>query len=185
MGEKVEHEEPRLQEDERRRFEQAFLPHMDAAYNLARWLMRDEQEAEDMLQEAYLRAVKSFHAFHGAEGRPWLLTIVRNSCYSRLRQLRGRGSAASFDEEIHGVPDNAPPPESSLLVEEARQSVQQALEELPVPFREVIVLRELEGMSYKEIAAIADISLGTVMSRLSRGRAMLERQVVKRLAEEP
>jgi RNA polymerase sigma-70 factor (ECF subfamily) len=174
-----------LQEDERRRFEQAFLPHMDAAYNLARWLMRDEQEAEDMLQEAYLRAVKSFAAFRGIEGRPWLLTIVRNSCYSRLRQLRGRGSATSFDEEIHGVPDNAPTPESSLLEQEARQSVQQALEELPVPFREVIVLRELEGMSYEKIAAIADIPLGTVMSRLARGRAMLQRQVVKRLAEEP
>lgn len=158
---------------------------MDAAFNLARWLMRDEQEAEDVLQEAYLRAVKSFHGFHGTEGRPWLLTIVRNSCFSRLRQLRGRGLAASFDEEIHGVMENAPTPESLLLEQELRQSVHQALEELPVEFREILVLRELEGMSYKEIAAIADISMGTVMSRLARGRAMLQRQVVKRLAEEP
>jgi RNA polymerase sigma-70 factor (ECF subfamily) len=174
-----------LQEDERRRFEQAFLPHMDAAYNLARWLMRDEQEAEDMLQQAYLRALKSFNAFHGTEGRPWLLTIVRNSCYSRLRQLRRRGLAASFDEEIHGVTDNVSTPESLFLQKEAQQSVQQALEELPVEFKEVLVLRELEGMSYKEIAAIADISMGTVMSRLARGRAMVQRHIVKRLNEEP
>jgi len=173
-----------LREDERRRFEQAFLPHMDAAYNLARWLMRDAQEAEDMLQEAYLRAFQSFAGFHGTEGRPWLITIVRNSCYSRLRQLRGRGLATPFDEEIHTITDKAPAPESGLVQQEMRQSIQQALEELPAEFREVMVLRELEGMSYKEIAAIADISMGTVMSRLSRGRAMLQRQVVKRLAEE-
>jgi len=168
-----------LQEDQRRKFEQAFLPHLAAAYNLARWLMRDEQEAQDMVQEAYLRALKSFSGFHGTNGRVWLLAIVRNSCYSRLRQQRVRGPAASFSEEVHGVDDAAPTPASLLVQKEERQSVQQALEALPEEYREVIVLRELEGMSYKEIAAAVDISIGTVMSRLARGRALLQRGVEK------
>jgi RNA polymerase sigma-70 factor (ECF subfamily) len=173
-----------LHEDERRQIEPTFLPHMTAAYNLARWLLRDEHEAEDMLQEAYLRALKSLGAFHGSDGRAWFLMIVRNSCYSGLRQLRVRGTATTFAEEIHGVASDAPTPESLLVEKEGRRSVQQALEELPVEFREVLVLRELEGMSYKQIAASADISLGTVMSRLARGRALLQRQVTKRLTEE-
>lgn len=177
-------EEPRLQEDERRRFEQVFMPHMAAAYNLAAWLLRDEHEAEDLVQEAYLRALKSFAAFHGSDGRPWLLTIVRNSCYSRLRRRQVRGVEMRFDEEAHGVTDNAQNPEAVLVQKEERQSLHQALEALPVEFREVIVFRELEGLSYKEIAAIADISMGTVMSRLARARALLQRQFEKRLTGE-
>jgi RNA polymerase sigma-70 factor (ECF subfamily) len=173
-----------LLKEQRRQFEQTFLPHMAAAYNLARWLMRDEHEAEDIVQEAYLRALKSFAGFHGTEGRAWLLTIVRNSCYSRLRRLRGRGVMAPFDEEIHGVAAAAPTPEAALVQQEEWQSVQQALEALPEEFREVIVLRELEGLSYKEIAAVVEISIGTVMSRLARGRALLERQVQKRFTNE-
>ena len=174
-----------LREDERRKFEQAFLPHMAAAYNLARWLVRDAQEAEDMVQEAYLRALKSFAGFHGSDGRSWLLAIVRNCCYSRLRRQRAHGSVASFSEEIHGATDSAPTPATQLVQKEELQSVQEALERLPLEYREVVVLRELEGMSYKEIAATLDISIGTVMSRLARGRALLQRHMGKQLAEEP
>jgi len=173
-----------LQEDDRRRFEQVFLPHIAAAYNLARWLLRDEHEAEDLVQEAYLRALKSFPTFHGADGRPWLLAIVRNGCYSRLRQKQSRGKEARFDEEVHAATDHAQNPESLLLEKEERQSLQEALEELPLAFKEAIVLRELEGLSYKEIAAVADISMGTVMSRLARARALLQRRFEKRLNEE-
>src|SRR5205823_14295763 len=103
-------------------------------------------------------------------------------CYSRLRQRRAHGVAATFDEQVHGVSDDAPTPESLLVRDEERQSVRQALEALPVEFREVVVLRELDGLSYKEIAAVADISIGTVMSRLARGRALLQRRLGKRLS---
>jgi RNA polymerase sigma-70 factor, ECF subfamily len=178
-------EEPCLQEEDNRRlFEQVFMPHMPAAYNLARWLLRDEHEAEDLVQEAYLRAWKSFAEFHGSDGRPWLLTIIRNSCYSRLRRKQVRGPEARFDEEVHIETANPENPESLLMQKEDRQSLHEAIESLPVEFREAIVLRELEGLTYKEIAAVADISMGTVMSRLSRGRAMLQRLLDKRLIEE-
>src|SRR6516165_260772 len=108
-------EEPRLRDDDRRRFEQVFMPHMAAAYNLALWLLRDEHEAEDLVQEAFLRAWKSFAAFHGTDGRPWLLTIVRNGCYSRLRRTQVRGMETSFDEEVHGGAKSDQTPESLLL----------------------------------------------------------------------
>ncbi len=176
---------PWLREDEREKFEQAFLPHLPTAYNLARWLMRDEQEAEDMVQEAYLRALKSFAGFHGTDGRGWLLAIVRNTCYSRLRRQRAHGVGTPFVEEIHGATDGTTTPAALLMQKEERQSVQQAMEELPVEYREVIVLRELEGLAYKEIAAALDISIGTVMSRLARGRALLQRRIKTQFAEEP
>jgi RNA polymerase sigma-70 factor (ECF subfamily) len=168
-----------LYEHERRQFEQAFLPHMTAAYNLGRWLMGDEHEAEDMVQEAYLRAMRSFASFHGTDGRAWLLTIVRNSCYDRLRHLGRHGAAMSFDEELHGTANESGTPETLVVAKEERQSVQQAVEALPPQFKEVIVLREIEGLSYKEIAAAADISIGTVMSRLARARALLQRLIEK------
>jgi RNA polymerase sigma factor (sigma-70 family) len=177
-------EETRLQEHEQRRFEQALLPHLDAAYNLARWLTRDEHEAQDLVQEAYLRALKSFGRFHGTDGRGWLLTIVRHSCYDWLRRVHTRGPATVFDEEIHGGNGGAPTPEALALQKEDRQAVHEALEALPVEFREVIVLRELEGLSYKEIAAIVDISMGTVMSRLARARAQLGRKLGQRMTED-
>lgn len=173
-----------MQEDDRRRFEQMFLPHLGAAYNLARWLLRDEHEAEDMVQEAYLRALKSLDAFHGNDGRTWLLTIIRNRCYDRLRQKRTQGVATSFDEEMHGASNNVQTPESVFMQKEEWQSVQKALDALPVEFREVIIFRELEGLSYKQIAAIADLSMGTVMSRLARARALLQGQFANRLTEE-
>jgi RNA polymerase sigma factor (sigma-70 family) len=162
---------------ERERFEQALLPHLDAAYNLARWLTRNDHDAEDLVQVAYLRALKSFGGFHGANSRAWLLTIVRNACYTWLEQKRVRGPATAFDEEIHGVEADAMDPEKLLLREEDKQSVRRAVEELPLELREVVALREVEGLSYKEIAAVAGIPMGTVMSRLARARERLHKRL--------
>ena len=163
--------------EERERFEQALLPHLDAAFNLARWLTHDDHDAEDLVQVAYLRALKSFGGFHGVNSRAWLLTIVRNACYTWLQQKRARGTASAFDEEIHGAGSDAIDPEKLLLSEDQKQSVRRAVEELPLELREVVVLRELEGLSYKEIATIAEIPLGTVMSRLSRARERLRQSL--------
>jgi RNA polymerase sigma factor (sigma-70 family) len=159
--------------DERKRFEREVLPHLDAAYNLARWLTRDDHDAEDLVQVAYLRALKFFGGFHGANSRAWLLTIVRNACYAWHERERARGHATAFDEEIHAVGSDATDPEKLSLREEDRQAVRRAVEDLPVDLREVVVLRELEGLSYKEIAAIGGIPMGTVMSRLARARGRL------------
>ncbi len=163
--------------DDRQRFEQALLPHLSAAYNLARWLTRNDHDAEDMVQGAYLRALKSFGGWHGENARAWLLTIVRNVCYTWLEQKRARGTATAFDEETHGVESDDMDPENRLISEDDRQSVRRAVEELTVELREVVVLRELEGMSYKEIAAIAGIPMGTVMSRLARARERLQERL--------
>jgi RNA polymerase sigma factor (sigma-70 family) len=164
-----------LQEaDERARFDLALMPHLGAAYNLARWLTRDDHDAQDVVQEAYLRALKFFDGFHGADGRGWLLAIVRNACHTWLQQKRTRGVSTPFDEELHGVETDALTPEKALLRQESKQTVRQAVEALPVDLREVVVLREFEGLSYKEIAAVAGIPMGTVMSRLSRARERLQ-----------
>jgi RNA polymerase sigma-70 factor (ECF subfamily) len=163
--------------EERDRFEQVLLPHLDAAYNLARWLTHSEHDAEDLVQEAYLRALKFFGGFHGANARAWLLTIVRNACYTWLEHERARGTATAFDDELHGVGCDASSPEKNLVREEVRQSVRQAVEGLPLELREVVVLRELEGLSYKEIAAVAGIPMGTVMSRLARARQRLHERL--------
>jgi RNA polymerase sigma-70 factor (ECF subfamily) len=154
------------------RFEQIVLPHLDAAYNLARWLLRNDADAEDVAQEAYLRAFKFFGGYHGGKSRAWLLAIVRNTCYTWLQQQnRAHELTTPFDEEIHSAEgDN---PETILLEGADRQMLKQALEELPVEFREVIILRELEGLSYKEIANVVDVPVGTVMSRLARARKRL------------
>src|SRR5215472_8975534 len=149
-------------------FEEVTLPHMTAAYNLARWLTRNEHDAQDVVQEAYLRAFQFFGGFHGTDGRAWLLAIVRNTCYTWLQQNRGRAATVTFDEAIHSSADLSIRPDRALLQGEDRQLVRQALEELPLEFREVLVLRELEGLSYKAIAIIAGIPPGTVMSRLAR-----------------
>jgi RNA polymerase sigma factor (sigma-70 family) len=163
--------------DERERFERELLPHLDAAYNLARWLTRDDHDAEDLVQAACLRAWKFFGGFHGANSRAWLLTIVRNACYTRLEQERARGPATSFDEEIHGAESDALDPAQQLVCEDRKRSVRRAVEGLPPELREVVVLRELEGLSYREIAAIAGIPLGTVMSRLARARERLRQRL--------
>jgi RNA polymerase sigma factor (sigma-70 family) len=163
--------------EDRNRFGQSLLPHLDAAYNLARWLTRDDHDAEDLVQSAYLRALKSFGGYPMADNRAWLLTIVRNACYTWFRQQRARGTTTAFDEDIHGVESDATGPEKRLLREEQKQSVRRAVEELPLELREVIVLREMEGLSYKEIAAIGEIPLGTVMSRLARARERLRQRL--------
>jgi RNA polymerase sigma factor (sigma-70 family) len=157
------------------RFEQTILPHLDAAYNLARWLTRDEQDAQDMVQEAYLRAFKFFDAFRGGDGRAWVLTIVRNTCYTWLHQNRAHEITTVFDEETHSVDSDTSNPATLVLRSADHQLLRQALDELPVEFREVMVLRDLEGFSYKEIGDIANIPTGTVMSRLARARERLKK----------
>jgi RNA polymerase sigma-70 factor (ECF subfamily) len=155
--------------------EQALLPHLGAAHKLARWLTGDAVDAEDVVQEAYLRALRFFGGFHGADARPWLLAIVRNASYTWLQQERVQRSVRGFDKEFDGCDAEALSPEQQLLREEDRQSVRRAVEALPPKLREVVLLREIEGRSYKEIAAIAAIPLGTVMSRLARARGQLQR----------
>lgn len=167
-----------------RRFEQAVLPHLPAAYNLARWLTRNDHDAEDVVQEAYMRALRYFDGFHGGDSRPWLLAIVRHTSYTWLQHNRGHELMTAFDEDIHSLDGEATNPETLLLHRTNQLLLRQALEELPVEYREVIILRELEGLSYKEIAAIADLPVGTVMSRLARARKRLQQALVNRLHTE-
>lgn len=163
------------------RFQAIVLPHIDSAFNLARWLARNEQDAEDIVQEAYLRAFTFFDGFHGHDGRPWLLTIVRNTFYTWYQQKKAQKDDTEFDEEVHSV-ETADPgarqcvdndPEALLIQKDGRQQLERGLKALSPEFREVLVLRELEGLSYKEIAGIVGIPIGTVMSRLARGRKQL------------
>jgi RNA polymerase sigma factor (sigma-70 family) len=173
-----------LEKDKLTQFDQSILPHMNAAYNLARWLTRNEDDAEDMVQEAYLRAFKFFNTFHGLDGRSWLLSIVRNVCYTWLQQNRAQELTTMFDEETHSVEGDTSNPATLMLQSDDQQIVRQAVEELPVEFREVVVLRELEGFSYNEIAEVAKIPLGTVMSRLARARERLKQLLCNRLKME-
>jgi RNA polymerase sigma factor (sigma-70 family) len=161
-------------------FEESTLPHLGAAYNLARWLTRDNTDAEDVVQEAYLRAFRHFGSFRGGDGRPWLLAIVRNTCYTWMQQNRAPELQIAFDEEIHTGREDYLNSETLLLKEADRELVRRAVEELPVEFREVIVLRELEGLSYKQIADVAGIPMGTVMSRLARARKRLQQSLASR-----
>jgi RNA polymerase sigma-70 factor (ECF subfamily) len=155
-------------------FEPTMLPHLDAAYNLARWLLRHEHDAEDAVQDAFLRAYRSFDRFRGNDGRAWLLTIVRNVCYSRLRQNRHAAPPESFDDEVHGPEQDHPAETNATAWREIHGAwLQAALEKLAPEFREVLVLHELEGLAYREIAIVAEIPIGTVMSRLARARRKL------------
>jgi RNA polymerase sigma-70 factor (ECF subfamily) len=160
-----------LRREDQLRFEQLVLPHLDAAFNLARWLLRRREDAEDVAQEAMLRAWRFFLGFHGGDARAWLLQIVRNTCYTWLEKNRPMELSVEFDEELHL--ENCATPETMAIAGDERECLTRALETLPPRFREVIVLRELEGYSYKEIATIASIPIGTVMSSLSRARRHL------------
>jgi RNA polymerase sigma-70 factor, ECF subfamily len=154
------------------RFETLVLPHLDAAFNLARWLLRSGADAEDVAQEAMLRSYRFFHGFHGGDVRAWLLQIVRNTCYSWMEKNRRVKDETEFNEELHGSASTTP---EALAIEGSnRERLTRALESLAPRYREVIVLRELEGCSYKEIATITSIPIGTVMSTLSRARRQLQ-----------
>ncbi len=162
-------------------FAQIALPHLDAAYNLARWLTRDDHLAEDVVQEAYLRAFRFFGGFRGGDGKAWLLAIVRNTFYSMRKRDHAAHLHEPFDEELHDgaveAGTQSGDPEALLLRSAGGQIVRQAIEALPAEFREVLVLREIEELSYKDIALAADVPVGTVMSRLARARKMLRRQL--------
>jgi len=146
------------------------LSHLDAAYNLARWLVRNGEDAEDVVQEAYLRALQYSDGFRGGDARAWLLTIVRNTSYRWLRKAGAYEPAAQFDEDIHSSSVATSNPEQLLLQKADGRLVEKALSALPVRFREILVLRELDGLSYKEIAVVMGTPTGTVMSTLSRAR---------------
>lgn len=164
--------------DHRRRFDQLVLPHLDAACNFARWLSGSGADADDVVQEAFLRAFRLFGSFRGGEARPWLLAIVRNTWITGWQQRQAAGEVCDYDDEHAGEPlpgwhEGMPGPEQSLSRAEDVQLVREALRRLPAVFREVLVLRELEDLPYRDIARILDVPPGTVMSRLSRGRAHL------------
>jgi len=154
-------------------FEEVVLPHLNAAFNYARWLTRSDADAEDVVQDAYVRALRAFSSLRNDDARSWLLTIVRNTWYGRFPRARIVSQTTVYDDATHDRPDTGLDPEELVMQQQAVESVQQAVQELPADFREVIVLRELEGLSYKEIAAVAGIPIGTVMSRLSRARERL------------
>ena len=170
-----------LERNKRSRFELLVVPHLAAAYNLARWLTRNDHDAEDVVQEAYLRAYRFFDSFHGTDGRAWILALVRNACYTWLQQNRRRPLA--LEDEMTEPLDTKPNPEALYLGEVDQQLLRQAIEELPEEFREAIILRELEELSYKEIGAITGAPIGTVMSRLARARQRLETALAGRTSQ--
>jgi RNA polymerase sigma-70 factor, ECF subfamily len=155
-----------------RTFELTMWPHMRAAYNLARWLVRNDHDAEDIVQESFLKAYKAQESFRGSEARTWMLSIVRNTAIDFLRRYK-TSATTTLSEPGYEPKDESPDPERVLLQQTRRDRVRQAISHLEPDFREPIVLREIEGMSYKEIAAVLDIPMGTVMSRLSRARNLL------------
>ena len=170
------------------RADAVLLPHLDAAYNLARWLTRNDHDAEDVVQEAFVRAMRYFHAFRGGDARAWMLGIVRNTAFTWLAKNRPAEVVAVDDEQLGelaaasteaAIPDGNP--EVVLLRSANRLLVNQAIEALPIAYREVLVMREIEDMGYKEIAAVAEIPVGTVMSRLSRARDLLRRSIEARM----
>lgn len=171
--------------DPQAQFEQIVMPHLDAAYNLARWLAGNDHDAEDIAQEASLRAFRFLAGFRGGNSRSWLLTIVRNTAYTWLKQNRPQALVSVADEELLEIEDPAAATNHSAALHHAdRDVLRAALEELPVEFREVLILRELEGLSYKEIADVADAPIGTIMSRLARARKQLQEYLTRKGATE-
>ncbi len=174
--------------DKTTKFETIALPHLDAAYNLARWLSRDEQNAEDLVQTAFMRAFNFFDGFRGEDARAWILAIVRNVYFTSLRDNQNEKNDVSYEEGMFDQVDNVTnpsaydisnSPESVMACGDVKRVVNQALDNLPQQFREVLVLKELQDLSYKEIAEVIGIPIGTVMSRLSRGRDMLRESLKK------
>jgi len=159
------------------RFQALVLPHLDSAYNLARWMTRNASDAEDIAQEAMLRAFRFFDGFRGEDARVWLMTIVRNTYFSWIHRQMPRQNSTEFDERLHTDIEATLTPETQLLRQATVDEVRKSIECLPPEYREVILMRELEQMSYKEIASVTESPLGTVMSRLSRARSML-RQLI-------
>jgi RNA polymerase sigma-70 factor (ECF subfamily) len=174
------------------RFEELLLPLRGAAFNLAYWILQSREEAEDVVQEAYLRAFRAFPRFQGDSVRPWLLAIVRNSAYTALAARKRSGSVVQLTDDlrarkgsgVHDVASTDPSPEMIMISEVDRQQLLSALSELPLIYRDVLVLREMETMAYAEIADVIGAPIGTVMSRLSRGRAELRKAVLRRRAED-
>jgi len=175
--------------DRARQFETVAMPHLDAAYNLARWLVRDEHAAEDAVQESFLRALRYFDSFRGDAAKPWLLGIVRNTCFDWLRDNRGAAATVQFDEELDHAHDATPSsplddPLELLAARELGARLDRAIEALPVVYREALILREQEELSYADIARIGGVPVGTVMSRLSRARRLLRSALVAERAVE-
>ncbi len=164
---------------DRDRFERLFLPHLDAAWNLARWLTGNDAAAHDVVQESCLRAFRFLHRFHGGSERAWLLTIVRNQSYTWLKKIPAVDSPLPDDGEIADETAGAENPETILMRLQDKRLVQAALAELPEVWREVIVLKDIEDMAYKDIANVLDVPIGTVMSRLARGRRALKDAIGK------
>ena len=179
-----ESEQNHAQKAELASFEDVMLPHLDAAHNLARWLMRNEQDAQDVVQEAYLRAFKSFSGFHGSNGRGWLLTIVRNTSYTLLKKNRAVDLTTPFDEEIHASGRESVSPAAILAHAEDAELMNSAMNDLPAEFREILALRHQEELSYQEIGEILKIPVGTVMSRLARARAKLREYLTSQTSQE-
>jgi RNA polymerase sigma-70 factor (ECF subfamily) len=163
--------------EERRRFEETFLPFLDAAYNLARWIVQHDQDAQDIVQEAYLRAFKGYHGFRGGNGRAWLLTIVRNTAYSWINKRSADQKLVPYEEEKHADIISFDQSFRETVSEKRKEYVQDALLRLPAEYREVMVLYEFEGLSYKELAIALGVPIGTVMSRLSRARRRLLKEL--------
>ena len=167
-----------LEQDYLPNFERTVLPHLDAAYNLARWLIRSPADAEDVVQEACLRALRFFDGFRGGDSRAWLLKIVRNTSYSWVKKNRPTELTDEFDETVHSNEVSGRDVEAKLVLRANSECVRKALEALPVRFREVLVLREVEELSYKEISDITGVPMGTVMSSLSRARRRLREELL-------
>ena len=151
-------------------FDATILPHLDAAYNLARWLLRGSDDADDVVQEACLRAFKYFRTFRGGNARAWLLSIVRTTAFRWREKHRAQQFASEFNEDMHSDGRDTPDPEALMLRSQEAHRLNEAMDSLPDRLREVLVLREMEGLSYKEIAEIVDVPIGTVMSSLFRAR---------------